>query len=155
MIEKTRKILTAIISAIVIIGVVYGVFALIINIFKEPDILTKDEIALHMIEENLVTNYTTFYFVSDCLDNLVEGAKRGLYNQLYEIHMKDYKKVISKEAVYAELKEFSVNGAEYSIKAVYEKDGLYIVEYNLNGQTKTMLMSFESKSSSYEFAIAK
>ena len=40
MIEKTRKILTAIISAIVIIGVVYGVFALIINIFKEPDILT-------------------------------------------------------------------------------------------------------------------
>ena len=57
--------------------------------------------------------------------------------------------------VYAELKEFSVNGAEYSIKAVYEKNGLYIVEYNLNGQTKTMLMSFESKSSSYEFAIAK
>ena len=80
MIEKTRKILTAIISAIVIIGVAYGVFALIINLFKKPDLLTKDEAALYKIDENLVMDYASYYFANNCFENMVEGAKRGLYN---------------------------------------------------------------------------
>ncbi len=155
MIEKTRKILTTIISIIVIVGILCGVFALIFNMFKEPDILTKDEIALHTVSEKRVLSYTDFYYIRDCLDNLVAGAKKGLYNEIYELYMKDYKKQISKDEVYAELKEFSVDGAEYSIKAIYYTNDVYIVKYELNEQTKTMLMTFNTKSASYEFAIIK
>ncbi len=155
MIEKTKKILMAVLSTIVIVFIVYGVFILVGNQFKKPDLLTKDEIQLYALESNRVLNYSTYYFVRDCIENIAEGARRGQYNELYNCYMEEYKEEYSKSDIYAELKEFSVEGAEYSIDEIYHVDGMYIIEYEINGQDRTILMTMNSKETSYQFAIVK
>ena len=155
MIEKTKKILIAILSAMVIVFVVYGVFILVGNQFKKPDLLTKDEIKLYALESNRVLNYSTYYFVRDCVENITEGARRGQYNELYNCYIEEYKKEHSKSDIYAELEEFSVEGAEYSINEIYYAEGMYMIEYTINGQDRTILMTMNSKETSYQFAIVK
>ena len=155
MIEKTKKILMAVLSAMVIVFVVYGVFILVGNQFKEPDLLTKDEIKLYALESNRVLNYSTYYFVRDCVENIAEGARKGKYNELYNCYIEEYKEEYPKSDIYAELKEFSVEGAEYTIDEIYYANDMYIIEYEINGQDRTILMTMNSKETSYQFAIVK
>lgn len=153
MIEKTKKVLIAILSAMVIVFVIYGIFILVGNQFKEPDILTKDEIKLYTIDINRVLSYSSYYFMCDCVENIAEGARRGQYNELYNCYMEEYKESKDKRDIYAELKEFGVDGAEYSIKDMFYADDIYFIECEINGQDRTILITMDAKETSYQFAI--
>jgi len=156
MLEKTKNIGTIVLAVFIIFSIIYAIVSWIISLFQEPDLISTDEIQLYAIDSNLVTDHSTFYYIKDCLDNLVEAVKQEKFKELYKLYINDYKEQYTEEEVYAKLKEFSVGNAEYSLNKVYSARGIYILEYSLNGNTEYMFMQLGAeKDSSYNFAIVK
>lgn len=156
MIEKTKNILKIIIVLFICGAVIYGIISMIINIGKEPDIISSDEIALYLIDSNVVDDYTTYYYIEACFENLIEGTKKDKYNELYDIYIKDYKDLYTEEEITAKLSEFSSEENAPRIYKVYNAGRLYIVEYILNENTGYMFIELgANKNSDYNFAIVK
>jgi len=156
MIEKAKNILTIIFSLFIGGAIIYGIVSMIINLGKEPDIISSDEIALYLIDSNIVDDYTTYYYIEACFENLVEGTKKNKYNQLYDIYIKDYKDLYTEEEITAKLREFSSEDADAKFSKVYRAGSIYIIEYMLNGKTEYMFMQLgSSRNSDYNFAIVK
>ncbi len=155
MLEKTKNILAILLGALVAFSIIYGVFALIISAFKEPNIIKADEAKLYMIDSNTVTNYTRFYYIEDCFKNFVKSAQMKKYNELYNLYMEDYKDAHAKSAVFAKLEEFSDASSEYKLKKAFRvTDSLYIVQYTVDDYTDEMLMNVgTNKGKSYEYAL--
>ena len=155
MLDKTKKILGILLGALVVFSIIFGAFALLINAFKKPDIVTADEARLYMIDGNAVTNYTRFYYIEDCFENFVKSAQMTKYDELYELYLDDYKDVYSKEEVFAKLKEFSDSNSNYKLKKAYTMmDNLYVIEYEVDDYTESMFMQVgTNKGKSYNFAL--
>ena len=154
MIDKTKNILSIILAIFIIFAIGYSLVTLLINAFEEPDIITADEVHLYTIESNIVTNYSVYYYLEDCLDNLVEATRQNKYDELYRLYIGEYKEEMTKDDVYAKLAKFSINDTQYKLKKVYTAESLYILEYDLNGSTNYMFITLgELKDASYQFAL--
>ena len=155
MIDKTKSILAILLGVLVAFSIVYSIFALVISTFEKPDIVTADEAKLYMIDENLVLNYTRFYYIEDCLDNLIKSAQMKKYNELYDIYMKDYKSEYTKDEVFAKLEKFSKPESNLKLKKAYSiKDSLYVAEFEIYNKLETIFIrTGTDKGKSYEFAL--
>lgn len=154
MIDKVKNILTILLVIFIVIAIVYSVVSLVISAFEKPDLITSEEIYLHMIPSNLLTSYSTYYYLESCLDNLVEATKQEKYTELYKLYIGDYKEQYTKDEVIDKLKDFKSEDVE--LEKVYVIDNIYLLEIDLDGLTQYMLMNTDTaKQSSYQFAFIK
>lgn len=156
MIEKLKTIFTVILVVVIFSSIVYGVIVIILSAFETPDLVTNEEIALYTIQGNLVKEHSQYYYIQNCLENLVEGCRQEKYNEVYKLYLSDYKKQYTKEEVISKLKKFSSKNVQVVFKNAYVCDLSYIVEYEINGDLQYMLMDLNAtKNSNYEFAFIK
>lgn len=154
--EKIKSISTIIVGCAIIFSVIFCAISMILSIGEEPDIITKDEVKLYIVDANRITDYNTYYYIEACLDNLVESVKRGKLNDLYKLYLPDYVEQYTKDEVYAKLNEFSIADFRYELKDIYIARDLYVLKYELNGKIEYMFMQIGTeKGSSYNFAIIK
>ena len=156
MIEKIKLLFTIILVVILVVAVGYSIVKLTISAFKEPDLITSEEIVLHKVNSKLVQNYHTYYYLENCFNNLIEGCKQGKYEEIYKIYITDYKKQYDKKQIIDKLKHFAKADAGYILKNIYYVDEIYILEFETNGEVDHLLMTTDdSKQSSYQFAFIK
>jgi len=157
MIEKTRKVLTIILIVILVIAIVYSIVRLTMAAFEKPDLITSVDVPLYLVNGNLVKGYNTFYYVKSCLNNLIKGCEQGLYDEVYELYISDYKKQYTKEEVINKLKQLENNVEQIKeLKNIYLVEEMYILELEINEQKQYLLMSIGSgKNSNYQFAFIK
>lgn len=152
MVEKTKGIFKIILILFMVFAVIYSLIILITSIFREPKIITSDEVKLYTVQSNLVTQYYTYYYIEDCFENLIEGVRQGKLDEIYKLYLNDYDEQFTKEEVYAKLNKFSINN-ECKLQRVYSADNIYILEYKLNSEVEYLFMEIGvSKSESYNFA---
>lgn len=155
MVEKTKVVFKLVLIIFMMFAVVYSLVLIILSIFREPNIVSSDEVQLYTIDSNVVTRYQTYYYIESCFENLVEGVRQGKLDEVYKLYLDDYKEQYTKEEVYAKLNEFSINN-KYKLEKVYTADGTYILEYKLNSKVEYLFMQIGvSKSESYNFAFVK
>lgn len=163
MLDKTKNILAILLGALIVFSIFYGIIGIITSLFKKPDIVTSDEAKLYMIDGNRVTHHGNFYYIEGCLKNVFQSAKLGKYNEIYALYIKDYSDAatkdyseeLTKEEVFAKLKEFSNTESDCKLMKAYKvKDDLYIAEYEYDGVIETMFIKVGTdKGNSYQFAL--
>jgi len=162
MIDKTKTILTAILIVIVVFAVGYSIVRLIISAFKEPTLVTMDTLSKYNTNENIVTGYTTYYYYEGCVENLLEACKKEMYNELYDIYIKDYAKKSSEEKIINDLKNIKTlltpkdidEQITYKLDMLYAVGSDYLAKVSINNNTIYILFAEASaKELSYNFAL--
>lgn len=164
MIDKIKTLLTIVLIVIVAFALVYSLVNVIFQAFKEPVLITLDNIEQYIVDENTVTSYSVYYYYEDCMNNLFEACENEMYNELYEIYIKDYAKTQGKEKIMDELK--TLNGMltpkdmdekiEYKLDKLYAYEDSYIAELHINDNIIYILFSeANSKELDYSFAVIK
>lgn len=155
MIDKIKTILTIILSVIFIIGVIYIVVTLVSNAFKEPDLISIEEIALYKTNDNLIKDYHGYYYIESCLNNLIEGCKKLKYEELYELYMADYKQLYEKQEIFEMLKKYE-KAENVKLKNAYRTKYGNILQVQLDNSEQYLLMNTENlKKATYLFAFIK
>ena len=154
-----NKIWKVVIFTILIIGICISVYKWIASLFEEDDLLTKEEIAIYEVPSNLLKDYTTYYFVEDCIENIIEGCSRNEYNALYDLYIKEYKKENDKSEIVSALKSSfkAENGTNFTVKGIYDIEGAGILAMiKINGQDVNILFNLsEKEGAAYSFALIK
>lgn len=152
-----NKIWKIAIFAILIIGICISIYKWIASLFEEKDLLTKEEIVIYEVTSNLVKDYTTYYFVEDCIENIVEGCSRGEYNALYDIYMKDYIKNGNKSEIISDLKVTFKSNNNYTVKGIYEIENIGILAIiKIDNKDVNILFNLnEREGAAYSFALIK
>ena len=110
--------------------------------------MTKEEVAIYTIDENIVHSYNTFYTLEDISSQIISSLENGKYSEVYSLISSDLVGDISKEEWQKLLKEFYDSNflarvdeqgetVEYNyrriiINAYAVRDNDYIVEINNN-----------------------
>lgn len=164
MIDKIKTILTIVLIVIVVFALGYSLVNVIFQAFKEPVLITLDNIEQYMADENTVTSYSVYYYYEDCMNNIFEACENEMYSELYEIYIKDYAKTQGKEKITSELKllndmltpEDMDEKIEYKLDRLYVYENSYIAELHINDNLIYILFSeANSKELDYSFAIIK
>ena len=163
MIDKVKNILTIILVVFIIVAIVYGIVNLIISAFQKPELITYENIDEYISEAEVVTNYSTYFFVEDCLENLIEGCMQDKYEKLYDIYIDEYTKEYSKSEIISKLKAIVARAKssdidytfEYNLNKVYSVNDQYLAEITIDGSKTYMIFEQTSKGYSYGFAFVK
>lgn len=157
MIDKIKTILTILLSLILAFALIYSIVRIVNSLFEKPILLNSGKIEEYTKEENRVLSYSTFYYISDCLDNFIEACNREEYENLYNLYIEDYKVQYTKDEVISKLKEFKTNEEiNYKLNAVYSVDNKYLLNITIGEETKNLIFSFDdTKEYSYCFAFLK
>ena len=156
MIEKTKVILTGILVVILIVAIGYSIYKLTVSAFEEPDLITSEEIVLQKVDSKLVQSYPTYYYIENCLKNLIEGCKQAKYEEVYRLYIDDYIEQYDKQEVMDLLKQLSKPEDIHELKNIYLVDEMYLLEFETNEKVNHLLMSIDnSKQYSYQFAFIK
>lgn len=154
--KKLKSIFKVIFSIFIIIVIIIGLISMIFTEKKEVDTITSDEIALYVIDKNLVVDYSMYSYLEACFENLIEGTKKDKYEELYNIYIEGYKEMYTQEEITAKLKEFSSDKAICKFEKAYNAGSVYIIEYTLNNKVEYMFMQLVySEMADYNFAIVK
>ena len=164
MIDKVKTILTIALILIVVFAIGYGIVKVVINLFKEPELITQENLYEYLSEENVITSYSTYYYYNSCFENFYEACQNNLYDDLYKIYIKDYQKKYSKEEIMAKLKSVGSmmlpkdidEKIDCNLVKLYLSKNKYIAEIAINDQK--IYMVFEesfAKEYDYNFAIVK
>lgn len=164
MIDKIKTILTITLIVIIVFAIGYSIVKLIISAFEKPVLITLGNIEEYTLEEKVVTSHATYYYYESCLANFIEACKKELYNELYDIYIKDYAKEASKEEVIGRLKNINSiltpqnmdEEITYRMDKLYKNDTEYIAQVSINENTVYLVFSESNdKQQSYGFAIVK
>lgn len=133
-----------------VIGLIYSIIVYISNALKKPEPITMEQISEYIKEENLVTDYNTFFTLEGILGNLldefviVEDAKlsdKKIDSDIYEILDEEYKKLYDKDEVVNMIVDFTTKNYTpktdddflYSsdmLTKAYKMNEYYILEFN-------------------------
>lgn len=154
-----NRIWKIVVFAILIIGICIGIYKWIASLFEEPDLLTAEEVAIYEVPSNLLKDYTTYYFVEDCIENLVTGCAKNEYDALYDLYIKVYKEGYSKSDIISALKDNfkAENGTSFSIKGIYDIENIGILAIiKMHNQEVNILFNLNQKEgATYSFALIK
>ena len=154
--KKLKSIFKVIFSIFIIVAIIIGLISMLFTEKKEVDAITSDEIALYVIDKNLVVDYSMYSYLEACFENLIEGTKKEKFEELYNIYIEDYKEMYTQEEITAKLKEFSSDKAVCEFEKAYNAGSVYIIEYTLNNKVEYMFMQLVySEMADYNFAIVK
>ena len=138
---------------ILVVGVFISLVSFVKGMFTEKDIIIAEELALYKVPNRLVKNYNTYYYSQDCIENLIEGCKRGLHNDMYKMYLKDYRKSSKEETI--NFIKTSLEGKNYRINKMYDlgNEGILISIYFDDKEVNILLQSAIKENETYSFAI--
>lgn len=138
MIKKVQSYLNIVLVLFLAFGIVYFLVNLIIDAFKTETIISSETIVEYKKEDKVVTSYSLFNVIEECISNLYESLMNEKYTEIYEIVGKNTKKQYSKEEILSTLKDYSKNtfgiedimsGHTIKLNKAYEiSSGKYIAE---------------------------
>lgn len=164
MIDKIKTILTIILVVILIFSIGYSIVRVIISAFEKPNLITLENIKEHLLEEKVITSYSTYYNFESCLNNLMQACNKEMYNELYNIYIDDYAKEHTKEQIINSLKNIKSmltpkdmdEEVKYSLDKLYSVDNQYLARVSINENIVYVVFSeAASKALHYNFAIVK
>ena len=166
MLDKIKNILTILLVVLIAFAVVYSIVKLIISATKEPTLLTSDKLYEYKEKGQIVTNYSTYYFLNDCLENFIIACEQEKYEELYKLYIDDYKKQYTKDEVIEKLKSIPVrhgynsidDQTQYNLRTLYLINNEYLLETVVNGQTFYLVFRVDETGKAnydYQFALLK
>ena len=164
MIDKIKTLLAIILVVMVIFAIGYSIVKSVTLTFKQPDLVTKSNLKEYVSDENLVIGYSVYYYYEDCVINFFEACNKELYEELYNIYIKDYAKVHGKEEVITQLKEVKEKitpkdmdeEIKYGLSNLYTFEDAYIAEVYINEDVFFIVFDHsDMKELDYSFAFVK
>lgn len=162
MIDKIKTILTITIVVVVVAVLGYSIVKGILNATEEADLIIPEEIVIYTKPSNIVTNYTTYYYLENCLQNFMIACDKEMYNEIYDLYINDYAKSIGRTEAIKKIKkissklEISENAANYRLLSAYAVDthnSLYILEISIAEEVIYMLFDVSAiKGNAYAYA---
>ena len=162
MLEKTRVFFTILLMLILIFAVGFSIVKIVMSWFEKPVLVTMDNVSKYLNDENVVTSYSTYYYLNDCLNNYIEACNQKKYDELYSLYMKDYMEQYTKDEVIAKLSELQwTTGAmdkviEYKLEKVYNLENDYLLYITLDGENLYLIFDTDSsREYDYNWAFVK
>ena len=162
MLDKVKTFLTILLILIIIFAVGYSVVKVVISLFKEPNIITSENINNYIKDENIVLDYSTYYYLNDCLNNFIEACNQQKYNELYQLYDEDYLKQYTEEEVIVKLTNLQWKTEqmdefiEYKLEKIYKTENSYLLEITLENKKMYFVFSIgNSKNYDYNWAFVK
>ena len=155
--KKIKKFSSIVISIFFVFAVIFSVVKLLLN-NEKVQTNNMTDFRLYTISSNLVGNYSTYYYLNSCFENVVQACKLEEYDKLYSIYMSNYTENASKDEIIKQMESIRkyANENKCNFNTVYYYNGLYIVKYELNSEEKYMLFDLNNaNTSSYIFAFLK
>ena len=152
MIKKVQVYLNIVLVLFSIVAIIYFIGTWIVGLFKERNIVTKENLNNYIIEENLVTSYSLFNILEKCTTNLYEAMVNGSYNDIYTIVGSDTKANMSRDEIITLLKNYSTNifgtadimsGSSVTLKKVYTFEKKYIAEINSTFSQESLFIIYD------------
>lgn len=156
MIDKVKSILTILLALIILFSIIYSIVSVINSMIQKPVLLNSSKLDEYINDENMITDYNSFYFAEACVGNLIEGCKREMYNELYNLYLNDYIKQYSKDEVISKLRAFNLQDIDYKLNYLYKVDNLYLLDVQIDDSQTYMIFDLaNSKEYDYKFAFFK
>lgn len=157
MIDKAKTILTILLLLILAFSIIYSGLKIINSLFEKPVLLNSGKLEEYTQKENVVLTYSTFYYISDCLDNFIEACNREKFEDLYKLYIEEYTVQYTKEEIISKLNDFKVNEeVSYKLKEVYSISDKYILNIEIGDKTEYLIFDLNNKEEySYYFAFLK
>jgi len=149
MIKKLQGFLNIVLVLFVVVAIIYFVIASITNLFKKDIFIRKNELKNYVVEDKLVTTYSIFNNLEQCVSNLHEAMINQEYDGIYYIIGKNTKNTFSKEQIMNKLKEYRatyfgtmVNDevVQLSLKKAYTTEAGYLIELTCNVSSEPLYM---------------
>lgn len=134
MLEKARTGLNLFILFMFVFAIIYGLIVIIYKSFNADSIynvnyVNEQNVDIYLTNENLVkTDYTTFFALERCVQDIITSLNEGRENDVYNILISDLKKKVGKSST---LVEYYNNNFKYEVS----KD-MYISGYQNSDNLK-------------------
>ena len=164
MLDKLKVFFSILIILMVIFGIGYSIVRSIQISNEKISLITSDSIDEYMVEANRVTNYSTYYYLSDCLNNIAEACEQNKYEELYELYIEDYLSQCTKEEIVTRLKSIKWNlhvmdkPVGYKLEKIYKVNEEYILCIKMEDTYLYLVLkdvSLQKTGSAYEWAFVK
>lgn len=149
MIKKIQSYLNIVLLLFALIGVIYFVITLVIDMFKTEEVISKENLESYITQDNLVTSHYVFGILEKCVDNMLETYKTGEYSQMYDVIGEKTRKRYSKDEITSILAEYGKNilgienieiGHRIWLNKAYLVDNSYIAEIKSTNSTESMYL---------------
>jgi len=156
MLDKIKKVLATILICIVVFSAIYCFVTLVSSMMEKPSLLNSNNLEEYIANENIVHDYRVFYYIDNCINNIIEGCKKNKYVEIYDIYIEEYKVQLSKDEINLKLKNFSLDDVKYKLNYVYKVEDLYLANVTINEEEQYIIIKLNStKESNYCFAFFK
>ena len=135
--ERFKKLINAGIIILFIIGVLLVTLTLIINSLKEDVVITKQNLYQYTSANKMITSYSMFSSLEECVANLYEGLINEQYEDIYKLVGDTTKDYYTKTAIEKEIKRYATDvfgtddvmaGHSIKLKKAYACGDSYLVE---------------------------
>ncbi len=164
MIDKIKAFFAIMLIVIVIFAIGYSIVKTVMAALEQPNLITVSNLAEYTSDEKIVTSYSIYYYYEECVNNFFEACNRELYEELYNIYIKDYAKAQSKEEIISMLKDVKQKitpkdmdeNIKCGLKKMYSTEDGYVAEIYVNEDLSYIIFNeANSKELSYSFAFVK
>ncbi len=162
MIKKIQSYLNIVLILFAIVGIIYFVINVIIGMFKEEKIITKENLDEYITQDKLVTSYGLFNALEECTSNLLSTYMKEEYSEIYKIVGEKTKKAYSKDEIITILTKYAkdilnvqdiMSGNRIWLDKAYRIDDRYIAEIKSNYSEEALYLIFNLDTHSLTYTI--
>lgn len=159
MVKKIQLYLNIVLILFFVLAVIYFAVVFIINLFKEKEVITSNNLSEYIKQSEMVVNYYQFGIVENCMSNFYEAMLQEDYDSIYSIVGDVTKKNYPKNRIISELKNYRsilgiddvLTGSDVWLDKAYVYKGDYIAKIcNSKNDTQIyMIFNYDSRYMTY------